>query len=305
MAESEEVTGTITVKADDDASTQDKGKQAADPTVTDVDDLLDDSPDGTDKGKSDSKQKESKTKSETEADEAEKQKAAEAERAKQEKAELDYLRKKKRELETALHKERQKKKADSAKPDDDLTDEQLAQIMRDNPDEETRLRVSRYIAQREAKKAKADAMTEVDTVRKQQLMASYLQKQYPALYEEGSEMRQEVEQAKAALGITNHPFADYFATGVKVMENLPTIMKEAYEKGKADALAGKADEKRKDRIKDESLADKGKSGGGKSGKEGLSGSEASTAKQMGFKGRQLEIYKQLTGKNARIVSVED
>ncbi len=217
---------------------------------------------------------------------------------------LTTLETKKKNLEIALHKERQAKKATPKEEEAALTDDQLKKIMEENPDPDTQLRVMRYMAQQVAKGAKKDAIDEVTVSAKAKQMNAYLLQNYPALADESSDMRTEVDATKEALGFTDHPYGDYIATGVRVLENLPDILKQAYEKGKVAALGEGAEAARKAKIKGEELTPGGKRGGSESGGDGLTASQKEAAKRMGLRGPALATYTKLVGRNARSITVE-
>lgn len=302
-------TGEVTLKVTNDPAPKEKDQTDKD-SVTDADDLVEESGDDKDTGdtekgkikvseKSDEEEKSDKTPD----DKGEKKvdpKLSEFEQR------LARLEKDKRDLQIALHKERQAKKAAPKKEEDaELSDEQLEQILRENPgDEKVWLRVQNYIAQRAAKRQKVEAIQEVNTSAIKQKLDGLILSRYPDLTIEGSEMRNEVEQVKSALGLSNHPYGDFFAVGTRVLETLPQIIKDAYEKGRADGISGKADERRKDKIKGDELTPSG--GKKKSGGDAeLSKDQSEAAKQMNLTASQKRIYKSLVGKSPRTVSVED
>jgi hypothetical protein len=218
-------------------------------------------------------------------------------------SELDSLKKDKKNLQIALHKERQGKK-EAPKDDVVLTDKQLQSIIEENPDNpEVLLRVTRYMAEKIAKGEKAAAISEVDVSQKSKAVNKLLLDRYPALADDSSEMRTEIDQVKESLGIADSPFGDAFAVGVRVVENLPTLLTNAYEKGKKDALGTVAEKKRGDKIDDTKLSPKG------SGKSTvvteLTADQSSTAKQLNLSPSAAKIYAKLVGKQPKTLSVEE
>jgi hypothetical protein len=205
-----------------------------------------------------------------------------------------------------LYKERQAKKEASAKKDDGppLTDAQLQQILDENPgDTATMLKVVAYKSAQAAKEAKGTALDEVAENNRAKVANDFLLSRYPALADETSEMRQEVEQVKERFGLTNHKMGDLFAVGIRVAEDLPKIIQGAYEKGKADAIAIAANKKREGDIKNGELTPRGK---GKSDITSFSKTQADTANQMGLSKSQQAILATIKkGKAARSVVVED
>ena len=290
----------VTVVVTEDSSL-DKKDQSDDVIVDDDPETPDDDKVDKDK-KNEPKPEDGETPENPPADKDEKK--VETENEKVLKEERDVLLKKKRDLEIALHKERQAKKA--AKKDDEfpLTRQQLKQILDENPgDTETQMRVMEYMMNKAATEKKDEALSEVHTGNTKREMEDFLLNKYPALADETSEMRLEVEQTKSKYGIADHPFGDYFAVGTRVMESLPDIIQQAYEKGKADAVSKKADDKRREKISESDLTPPGKKKGDSSGV--LTKDQLATAKQLGLKGNALKHYAAIVGKSTRSVSVED
>jgi hypothetical protein len=218
---------------------------------------------------------------------------------------LDRLETDKKNLQIALHKERQAKKGTQKAEETVLTDEQLERIIEENPgDPKIQLRVTRYMAEKIAKGMKDTAMSEVDVSQKSKAMNNLLLERYPQLSDESSDMRVEIDQVKESLGLANHPFGDAFAVGFRVFESLPTLLTNAYERGKKESLGTAAEKKRGDKIKDSELTPKGK-GKPSADAEELSKEHADTAKQMNMTPSQMKIYKQLVGKQPRTLSVEE
>jgi hypothetical protein len=226
--------------------------------------------------------------------------------------ELDSLKTDKKNLQKALHGERQKLKERTKKESDvELTDEHLENIIRENTDPVTGvtdpkilLRVTRYMAERIARGEKDKAISEVDVSQKSRAVNNLLLERYPQLAEESSEMRIEIDQVKESLGLKDNPFGDAFAVGVRVVEKLPTILTNAYERGKKDALGVIAEEKRGDGIADSKLTPKG-DGKSSSKDSGLTKEHLESANSLDLTASQKKIYAKLVGKNPRTVSVED
>jgi hypothetical protein len=217
---------------------------------------------------------------------------------------LTRLEEDKKNLKIALHKERQEKKAAKAAPDDPvLTDEQLEKILEENPDSATQLKVVRYMAEKIAKGERKTAIEDVNAGQRSREMNKLLLDRYPDLADEGSAMRVEIEETKENLGISDHPYGDFFAVGARVLENLPTILTNAYEKGKKEALGEKAELKRGEKINGGKLTPGGKKTA-PSGVEGLTKEQNESATQMAMTPSQRKIYAQLVGKNTKTVSVE-
>jgi hypothetical protein len=81
------------------------------------------------------------------------------------------------------------------------------------------------------------------------------------------------------------------AISALICEELPQLKKEAYDLGVKEALSKKGEKTRKKNIKENILSPKGSGAGDDPGS--LTGSLASTAKQMGLSKAQRKIYSRL------------
>ena len=219
----------------------------------------------------------------------------------------DLLRKNK-DLNKALHEERTRKKAEKGddKADDVLTDAQLLGILEEYKDDaKTQLNVIRYAAEQAAKKASKGAISDADVVRKKKETEEFVHKNYPDLLKEDSQLRTAVDRAKDELGIGDHPYAELFGTAVTFLAAAPQALKDAYEQGKKDAMAGVGENKRKEKVEG---ADLTPNGGEKKKSAAPSKDETDVLSRLGLKSkRQIEIYKKMTSggsKSARTVTVE-
>ena len=216
-----------------------------------------------------------------------------------EKAEL--LRKNK-ELNRALHEERQKRKE---KDEVALTDDQILGLLEEYKDDpRTLLNVIKYQAQQAAKGETKKAVEDEGTKAKKAEADAYLSKSFPGLNEEGSELRAAVDKTKEYIGVKDHPLGDLVGVAVEYLRAGPVLMRQAYEKGVADAKAGKVEEARKGEIKETVLSPKG-SPPGKKG-EASSADIADVAKRLGLKTpQQIALLKKLrAGNKIRTISVE-
>lgn len=201
----------------------------------------------------------------------------------------------KKNLNKALHEARQKK---AAKEDAPLTEDQLLKILQDNEgDPQTMLNIVKYQAEQAAKKVSGDVLSDAETKKKGKEANSVLKKMYPSLDDDSSEMRTAVDETKSYYGLDGHPLGDYFATGVQVLNALPSLIEAAERRGKDAALKDNADVKRKESIKD-NLTPKG-------GKKtppgaGLTMSQKEAADQLNLTPGQLKTYKQIVGKTATV-----
>ncbi len=222
-----------------------------------------------------------------------------------EKAEL--IRKNK-DLNRALHELRQEKKKEKKEDDGEtvLTDAQLEALMTEYKDDpKTLLNIIKYQAERAAKGAAKKTVDDADTIKKKREAEEYVYKNYPDLTQEDSELRVSVNKAKESLDLTDHPYGELLGTSVTALMALPTLLKNAYDKGRKDVEDGVKEKTRKDLIKDGDLTPKGKKGG-ETGKA-LSADQSDVAKRLGLNTpRQQALLKKFTAsKGARTVSVED
>ncbi len=219
-----------------------------------------------------------------------------------EKAEL--LRKNK-ELNRALHEERQKRKVATEKEEVVLTDQQVLGLLEEYKDDpRTLLNVIKYQAQQAAKGETKKAVEDEGMKAKKAEADAYLSKSFPGLNEEGSELRAAVDKTKEYIGVKDHPLGDLVGVAVEYLRAGPVLMRQAYEKGVADAKAGKVEEARKGEIKETVLSPKG-SPPGKKG-EASSADIADVAKRLGLKTpQQIALLKKLrAGNKIRTISVE-
>ena len=215
-----------------------------------------------------------------------------------EKAEL--LRKNK-ELNRALHEERQKRKE---KDEVALTDDQIMGLLNEYKDDpRTLLNVIKYQAQQAARGETKKAVEDEGTKAKKAEADAYLAKTFPDLDKDGSELRTAVNKTKEYIGVADHPMGDLIGTAVEYLRAGPVLMRQAYEKGVADAKAGKAEEARKGEIKETLLTPKGSPPGKR---EASTPEIADVAKRLGLTSpRQLALLKKLrAGAKTRTISVE-
>jgi len=217
--------------------------------------------------------------------------------------ELERLRKDKSDLKSALHQARQTKKASKKDEEPPLTDAQLMTILRDNDgDPQTILNVVKYQAKRAASEASKEELSERDLTKKVSEANQLLSQMYPKLADEGSNIRVSVDEAKADLGITDHPLGDYFATGVQLLHNLPGLIEAAEKRGEESASKGTAEQRRKAAIR----TGKGGAFRQSTGKRGtLSETADEAATQMGLSPAQRKIMAQISGRKTQTVSVKE
>lgn len=204
----------------------------------------------------------------------------------------------KRNLNKALHEARQKK---VEKEDAPLTDEQLLKILADNEDDpQAILNVVKYQAEKAAKKASGEVVSDVEMKKKGKEAGDILRNMYPSLDDDSSDMRKAVNETKSYYGLDDHPLGDFFATGVQILNVLPDLISSAEKRGKESTLKGEADDKRKKSIKD-NLSHKG---GKKVLSTGLTESQTETATQLNLSDAQMKTFKKIVGKTATVTVKE-
>lgn len=219
-------------------------------------------------------------------------------------AENERLKADKNGLKKALHEERQEKKGKKSDGNDGdtptLSDAQLKALLeehRDDPD--VLMNIIKYKVEQVAKGMKKDAMSEVDMQQKKAQVDQFMKTRYPDYDDEDSDVRRGLAPVKKALGLDDHPFGDYFAAGVQVLNSLPDIVKHWFEEGKKAAVGDTANEKRKEQIKDGQLSPSGKKTDDDKYAQGLTASQLDTAKRLGFKTKQqLTLYRDQILKNS-------
>lgn len=218
--------------------------------------------------------------------------------------EVQTLRDKKTELNTALHQARQAKKTDKADDADSvLTESQLKQILEDNPDDtDAQFKVLKYLSQQVAKGVSADSINAAEVAKNKQHFETFLTGRYPDINVPDSAIRKEVDQTKTFLDLNDHPYGDYFAVACSVLDQLPEILKDAYEDGKKGKARLDTEDARTESINKGKLpvSKKGQS----SDSPGLTKEQAETFKQMGLSKSQIAIAQKLVGKKqVKTVSV--
>lgn len=202
----------------------------------------------------------------------------------------------KKNLQIALHKERQAKKKKTDEPEEaTLTKEQLLGIMQEHgEDPNVLLNVVEHMAKQAARGVKKTAMTELESSRRDTDAEQFLQKQFPQIYEQGSPWRTQVDQVKTQYEFEDSPFGDFLGLAVTVLHNYEGLYNQAVEKGKQTALTGEADKNRSKELNANTVkTSKGKKSSGAE----LSATNLQVAETLGIKGKALETYKKMMGGN--------
>jgi hypothetical protein len=219
-------------------------------------------------------------------------------------AEINKLKGDKSNLKKALHEARQERKSKGKADDDEdtLTDTQIDAIIEQHKDDPATMRnLIRYIAKKEAKGIKKDAMGEAEMLTRKREADQLLRNRIKDFDDDESENRAAILTVKGKLGLDDHPMGDLLAAGFIAFEASPRIYQAGVEAGKKMALSEKGEKGRKEEIKDGQIP-KGK---GSDGKGKISKVSAETVKQMNLNPRQAKIYERLIAGKPQSVSMEE
>lgn len=224
------------------------------------------------------------------------------------KTNYESLSKHKGDLDKALHGLRQEiktlktGKTEADGEDAEFTDSQLLGLMETHKDDPaTMLQIMRHEAKQAAKNQGKAVVDDLQTGNLKKQTDDFLLQQYPNFYSDDSEIRPVINSAKEKFGLDDHPLGDFFAAGSVALQSLPQIMQAQYERGKKEALGGKAEETRKENIGKKTPADSGKRS---SKSTSLKGQALETAQQMGLSPSQQKLYAKMLGNKNKSVSVE-
>lgn len=198
-------------------------------------------------------------------------------------------------LNKALHEARQNvKEHKEVAETPPLTQQQLRQMFNEHKDDpEVLYNLVEYMTNQAAKKGTDDAVDATELSRKKAEHDKIVRSHWPDLDIPTSELRTQTDQIKRTLDIGEHPFGDYMAMGAMIIDQLPKITQDAYEKGKAEALKDKTNNQRQADIKQDKLTPSGKK---VAKSDDLSDNFKATAKQMGLTSAQQKIYARLVKK---------
>lgn len=221
------------------------------------------------------------------------------------KDEIDRLTRKVSDLNKALHEERKSKK-EAAKASEEtppLSKAELQKLWKEyQNDPDTLFQITAYMTEQAARGASKEVIDKNKIGENKKETDAFLQKNYPDLYKEDSEMRRAVDKTKDEMGFTDHPYGDFVGTAVQLLINAPNIMKNVYDKGRNDALSGKAEKTRKEVVRESGLTPKGKPPGKEAAH--LTDSQKDVASRLGLTGNKLKTFEKIVSKNAKIISVE-
>jgi hypothetical protein len=195
------------------------------------------------------------------------------------------------------------RKAEKGKKEDDVfTDAQLQQMMDDHQDEPKVLfQVMKQMAKQSGDSATQNAESKVKIMAKHKELTDMAEKTFPGGLKEGSPLYSGIQETMEHLGLTDHPYGDVLGMAVMTLKNLPNFYKNVQEKTRKDSLGKAADDKRKDKIKTDKLADKGTQLAMKT----LSSDDGETMKRLGLKSkRQKELYQKFRGAGKKAATVQ-
>ncbi len=233
---------------------------------------------------------------------SEKTKPPEGEELTKIKSDLDRATKKINDLNKALHEERQAKKGKKEDEAPALSKAEMKKLYdeyKDDPD--TIFQLIDYMVNQAAKGASKEVIDKNKVAENKKETEAYLQKTFPDLYNEESEFRKAVDKTKAEMGFVDHPYGDFVGSAIQTMLNLPHLAKNFYDKGRSDALSGKAEKTRKEIIKESGLTPKGK-GKAETQTGKLSDKHLAVADKLNLSPNARKVLQKIT--NASTVSVE-
>ena len=181
------------------------------------------------------------------------------------------------------------KEKEAAKPDEiELTDAQFEQLIETHQsDPKMQVQIMKQMAKQIAKGSEVKATDAVEIKQMKTEMDGYLSTNFPDLAKEDSELRGSLEKARSILRVEDHPFADFLSMAGIMFKRLPELVKAAEERGRADAMKGAVESRRKETIK----GNKPASGGTPPDKKG----EPSEGNNYGLTAEQMETAKKNFG----------
>lgn len=175
-----------------------------------------------------------------------------------------------------------------------LTQADLEQIVEENADDpKAMLRAVNYmIKDSEEKSAKTSKEIAQEAQRKATHDTFVFQK-WPDLGKAGSQLRQQVDSLKPQLGLEGNIMGDFFVMTSLIFDQLPTIQKESYEKGKREALKETTANLDKTRKKIVPATQLTPSGSKVSKEKVIKETRSEVANLLGFSKRANKIYNNL------------
>lgn len=179
----------------------------------------------------------------------------------------------------------------TADKDTKFTRDQLKQMLDENrEDPDVVLNIIEHVA----KQISGDeAKTHVDAAELSKMkkdLDGYLTASWPDAFVEGSKDHQDIQQAKDALHLNDHPLGDYLAGAATMLTQVPDMIDNAKKEARESAIT--VEDNRKKTIKQNSL----ESGKPKSVPGKPPGNALEVAKQMGLSKSATKVYLQLRNK---------
>lgn len=159
---------------------------------------------------------------------------------------------------------------------------------KDDPD--VLFQVMRQMTKQEVSGVEERAVDSAETAQVKQNLSGFLDKNFPDIRDEGSELRKNTDDAIDKFHLNDHPYGEFLAVGAFLFAQLPDMVENAKKEGREEALKTKAESTRKKSIKDSSLSAKGKKG--KKSAE-VPKNYAEVTDKLGMNKRQKEIYAKL------------
>lgn len=203
--------------------------------------------------------------------------------------EVKSLRKKKSQLNKALHQARQKNKQTNSDEPVNYSDEDLVGLVdRYKDDPAALLQIMRFVGTQSAKQQTDFANLE----KVKQNHDAYVVDRWPEMADEDSELYQQANETKQALKLEDHPLGDYIALSTLICEALPDLQKVSYDQGVNDAKKGtvKANRQIETNIQKNKLTPSHKEN---VGGESMSAISRKVAKQMNLTKRQIALMKKI------------
>lgn len=237
---------------------------------------------------------ETKTETPPAADTEDIKKALEEVKAQNEKLQREvnrkwYQRRKEREAE-------QKAEGADGKKTPPLTDAQLLKIMEEHKDEPAvLLQVFKHVSEATGEKIKKETTEDASILQEKAQAEAFLKQNMPGLFDEESDTRQKVDEARGKLRLNDHPLGDFLAVAAARMVAYPEMIRQAREDERKKVLAEMAEGTRKSGVKNAAPAATG-TAAAKSG--GNDADYIAQGKAMNLSGEALKLYVQMR-KNAR------
>ena len=205
------------------------------------------------------------------------------------------------------NKKLQKELAEAGKKgkDDTFTDAQLLQMLKDHQDEpEVMFQIMKQMGKQAGDSATKNAESKVETSSKLKELTKMADKTLPGALQEGSHMYEEVQKTMEHLGLQDHPYGQVLSLAVTSLKNLPNFYKNVQEQTRKEMLGKTADDKRKDKIKADKLADKGS----KIDTKDFTSDDKETVSKLGLTSkRQKELYAKFknAGKKSGVAQTDE